>query len=1609
MNNFKTIRADLIQARIHRDQQDNQLHITRTHLCQVERRLNVLRRVGRANAGDPEGAQLLRRKKELEALIQQQENELLEREQFFHRIQKNFVQLPLPQQLVEQLDDRIPFLLVPVRVETKFMKNDAGADELWVRIYPDDIVIETHEKPLTDDEVKVGKAFWEAIWRAGGNTEKELGAWRVLVSVSGAPRAAWIAKTMEPLNNDDEHRPAKEIPDEMPLEPVPEFPEVEPKQGSWTRAPRVRIMPDRFVVSTYVSDKKTHEIIGNQIPDPLIVGPDPLQINGGFSQADGDLHVDPDMEWLTKFQKAVEVGMAVRIPINASEARNGFDRVIVLGLRLSSDERDSKLLLENLLDNHHYTEGLHLIPQGTPTNNTEESGSGFSRIEPGDETSFRVEFGDNLFEPVSEPFEKRDGQRLAEALGVNDEIFQHIHHSDGCDGREAMAMNRALWSATLGYFMEEMMDPVFSLENIRKIRSFFTNFVSGRGFLSAIRVGRQPYGILPTSVFSRWKWSREYDPFFTDLYSVLRHLDKKWTSLSREVTHAGSSSDPDNDLLDILGLHASSVEFYKRFGAGATYLYNLVGFTVEGQSASEWNNKLQAVAADLITELGFDFKTIPKIFKINFFRDHRLLQQPLIDKTPLSETKGIQPITENIGNYIHWLMNNDNTIEVIREQDFGTDENGDYIPRPQALLYLLLRHAFLQQNWDTAIRVHVRENIVTEAARREVELLNMHEHPDVTRWDYFETTIPNVTGELTMAQFLRSDAVITLPEANELLELQSALPVLADLPTARLERLLVEHLDLCSYRLDAWQLGIVNFRLQQLRQENQTGTSGENSEETRPFGIYLGAFSWLEDLRPAPQRQPVPPDEVPEGFDDSGKAPLTYAPNNGGYIHAPSLNHAAAAAILRNAYITHASPDNSKLMSVNLSSERVRHALWYVEGIQNGQELGALLGYQFERGLHERHPELSLNQYILPLRKKFPLVADQVTESPENAPIDAIEARNVVNGLSLVDAARKVDDPRKILDFPASTAEKDAIVVEIGRITAELDAVSDLALAESVFQVAQGNYDRAGAVLKVTSEANRPFETEVVNTPRTGTALTHRVMINFSDDDSTSPHWQGIDPSPMAETEPLLNNWLGQMLGDPVNIRCQVAYQDTILNIENIVEVSLLDLNMQPIDFIYQTGQDLQDEATELENRIAYHVRKTNSLNQTVPLNIRFIERKPEWEPNIKTFFEILPLVNNLREIICGCRPLAADDFILPSDEVIDNENRQRYDLTELQSRANQAHIALEDVKGDEEGTKGLKKAINDLKNIDPIPAILNLCNALLEAAKFNIPDAIPASAEVSTSVKDELLKKADSVLAVMERRFEQARQILETLEGEQQPNSVQLKQITLAFKAIFGRSFNVIPFFTLQNPDELQLAVNHSNTLLNDAPPQFVNEWLQGLTKVRSKISTYHTAIMFADMFEHISTKPIVAQIPFRENDAWAALPIEIDPENFGDKLSLIMQVPDGFQTSGTLSGLLFDEFLEMIPNNNVTTGVAFHLDQPTSEPPQTILLAVTPELTGSWKWQDLLDTLHETLDMAKKRAVEPDKLSDTEYAQLIPAIITAVTKHFTTFSVDLTEVVSL
>jgi hypothetical protein len=1335
MADFSTTQARLAQARAARAQAERAASQAAEKAKQTRAALDRLSRT--ANANDPE---LQAQKARLEAKFASTAADaaaarkaVATANQRVSAAVEGFAGFTDPRQNVERLSADLPFLFLPVRVETRFVtEGTPSRNELWVRIYPDDCSVDTFEATLSVTELVNAKLYWEGIWAAGGLEGGERAAWRGLVAGHGTGRASWILDNYQPTNMAD--KPAKAaasdeilvIPTQAPLGPAEAsaiaaywqavwladgdsaktaaaksaleaavgvaraaglvasyqpfnlndrptaplkkgdvkvsvafvvFPaDPATKQMSWSEAPRVNHLADRFIVLGYYDGEQTLEAIGGVVSLPLYVGPDPSADPSETIHPDpdtGDLVVPDNLQWLVDFDRAVNVGMGLRIPLTPQQARTGFDRLLVIGLELSANQADATAALEELLQHHHYgRSGLAVVPQGAPAHNTTGKGSTYTSFDDPDAV-----FDDRkhypLFTVETDEMKKRDGQWLAEALGIDPTLLTQVHGSGGDDQRQARAMQCALWPATLGYWMDKLLTPVFSDEAIDFTRTFFKSFVSGRGSVPAIRIGGQPYGILPTTAFSRIGWltpppravggANPDLSFLSRLYDQLKIAGADWRAMSTGASFVGKDGDAHQILLDIVGLHPSSAEFHSRTAESIDELFNLINLW--GLGPDFWRSFLELAlngpALELLQKFGYTGGP-PDILKHFFFKDAAQIAN-VVDDRPLSEKDPIRPYTTDGHNYIEWLIAaaKQSLDTLYREGGFKDGKT------PETLLYLYLRHALMLAYYDSSYFLHR-----TAAFLPPEQLQAMKPEPafvhvaaaaagSESRFAALYKTEQRITGSQSQ---LVSDYISVhigvLAETQALADQLSCLEVLAGASTASLERSFAEHIDCCTYRYDAWLLGFVNYQLRRMRQA-MPRAEGRNEAKR---GIYLGAYAWLEDLRPSTTRlQPAQlPPELAKNFE--GPAPLMSDPGNGGFIHAPSLPHAKTAAVLRSGYLANATPANPSVMSVNLSSDRVRLALSMLEGIRNGQSFGALLGYQFERGLHDGHPTVEVDKFIYPMRLQFPLAAaPSTTENvPPDTPIEAIEARNVFDGMKLVTRMRT--NPMYPFGLPLPTASDDeakAINDEASALLDIYDALADLALAEGVHQAVQGNFERIAATLDVYTSGHFPPDPEVIQTPPVGIGLTHRVGIHFQSG-LTAP----AGATPRATAEPALDAWLSSLLPAASDITCEVVWADPVSGSDRQEFVSLADLALRPIDWVTLVKPDDTQVMAELDDRILTFVIAKRNPRPDAALRILYMKAKP----GKFSLFESLPLLRALQQLVARTRPLRASDSLLHND-----------------------------------------------------------------------------------------------------------------------------------------------------------------------------------------------------------------------------------------------------------------------------------------------------------------------------------------------------------------------
>ena len=87
---------------------------------------------------------------------------------------------------------------------------------------------------------------------------------------------------------------------------------------------------------------------------------------------------------------------------------------------------------------------------------------------------------------------------------------------------------------------------------------------------------------------------------------------------------------------------------------------------------------------------------------------------------------------------------------------------------------------------------------------------------------------------------------------------------------------------------------------------------------------------------------------------------------------------------------------------------------------------------------------------------------------------------------------------------------------------------------------------------------------------------------------------------------------------------------------------------------------------------------------------------------------------------------------------------------------------------------------------------------------------------------------------------------------------------------------------------------------------------------------------------------------------------------------LSLILHRPTPAAADHGWAAFLIDEWNETIPSAVQKTTISFRHETPVAEAPQAVLLAVPPPAATSWDTETLIDTVRDTLTLAKIRAVD-------------------------------------
>lgn len=1428
------------------------------------------------------------------------------------------------------LDPELPVCLLPVRLATRFVRRGAQPPHtLRIRIFPDPISIDGHHDQLTEFELALGHAYWNECFAAGGRNPAAADARRWLVDQLGLPRARWVARATRPANIEL-----------IAKRPTPTF----AKQPLRTAAAPLHaaLLPAQWVAHTRVNNERAEAHFSTPVDRSaaLVAAPQLTEMPDGggireFLDAQG-------LRWRHDFDAALEVGMAIEVPVTGEARIAGFSEVLVVGVT----PEDRSGALGELLDHHRYHHGLDLLAQGAVTNHTDSthvarrdpaapefwdpaaSATGRAADTVGD--SKRATPG--LDKPAA-LYTAPNAVGATIALGLDSTApFATAAGAGGRDSGDAEVLNRVLWPGLSARLFDQLLavdPPLLAGADRQWLRQWFIAFVRGSALLPTIGVGDVPYGLLPTMALP----SHIEPPVAGDRRSMLasKVVDwgLAWTGSTQMVPSVSpidngvelGATPPDEavDIAAILGAVPHPTAFRLRSAPSQ-----------RSQITAAWND-----ADATLTALFAALPAPDNVWFDRYLPEHR-------DR--VADAWSATSQRSSLSTLAFWVNNNAGVYNHLQPNPARL-----IVDHVEQVMYPLLE-AHESRSRMTTILPELGGAVLPDADDPELWYVNYAgADPEAPTLSLLGTTavehfLEQLDRRVAAAQATargkptapptderRSLLMVLIDQSIELVskaaagDLAAALGELRRIATAgtdtlaAIERLTAEALGVFTHRQDAWQTSLAAQRLAAIRAKH-------------PTGVQVGCYGWLLGVRP-----------------DDG------SPDTQGFVHAPSLDHAATAAMLRSAWRGLGGGASDAAFAVDVSSDRVRRASWLLDGIRNGHELGELLGQRLERRLHDA----ALDAHIADVRTAVLADAGRADE-PASA---------IVDGLAVATAYQESNHGSPLhtaieaLRAAAPKRQRQPLLEVLRSSEADLDAVADVLTAQGVLAVVQGNASDAAATLATIGSnpggVARPTVADVVAAAFT---VSHRVSAILP---STAP------PPGAAlgiTANPALDRWLAEMLppfGDlRVGVRGPAGGKPT-------ATATLGELGITATHLAAWCPAHVPLH----ESRLAQFVGAVFGADELAVLELDEVA-------------DAAVIAGALAEAVGLARPLTPADLLDPAVAGGGTTaSTPAWDLGELAGRADAVAGALR-ARADRLQSATPRGAVADAALVD-FGATLELLRQLGagdDGGDDEDGDEDGEGAAATARLAAQLRARAAALDAA---------------------GRTDADTLTTAIRATGATPFAVVATMTVADPAPgvgWPAALADGARRLGD--PARLRTWLLATGRVHRGVDALHQAILLS---ESLSVGPCVhpalLQLPLLPavKDGWAALE-RPDPAAARARLCLVSVTdPTPAIAHGRLGGLLFDAWSESIPGDHLTTGVAVNFDSPTARAPQAVLLAVAPPGAG-WTGPLLIETLHQTVQAARNRAVGPGTLR--YHGHLLPAVfVDGKAEILTTAEVDETK----
>jgi hypothetical protein len=394
-------------------------------------------------------------------------------------------------------------VLMPLRIETRFSPG-----RLRVLIVPDGLWLAVHDPRPTEGELRSLARFLEAA--DGAETPALEQAWRELAAAVGNARAVYLVRTFVDTTTGQPPRVRPVAPGDLQTEP---------------RLPQVIGFPETLDLWLARGGNPPELVASSSVDTARLLADFP------------DPELADDRRWWESWDEAKKVGLGLELGLPGDP--NDIRRLVVTGLSGKGPG--------DLWAAHRDAGRIGLVAPGAATNSVEGAPAAHLGDDPG--TWLRV---------LTDPAEEAD-RLVSQALTGDPDLLGNLPGAADPHRAWASAMVTALWPALWGFAGADVWGVV---PGTGRAAGWAAHALFPEGPFPTLRVGAQPYGLLPATALRRWKGDDGDPEVEPDLARALPELRDRWRAAAEaRGTAVGAST---ADLLDLLAHVPSSPGFRQR-------------------------------------------------------------------------------------------------------------------------------------------------------------------------------------------------------------------------------------------------------------------------------------------------------------------------------------------------------------------------------------------------------------------------------------------------------------------------------------------------------------------------------------------------------------------------------------------------------------------------------------------------------------------------------------------------------------------------------------------------------------------------------------------------------------------------------------------------------------------------------------------------------------------------------------------------------------------------------------------------------------------------------------------------------------------------------------